>query len=422
MNSAVVKAEDLRYSDEGVRDILKSIIIPLWNAYSFFVTYANIDQIFPAGPPEDPDNPLDRWVLSAAESLVEEVTKQLDAYDLTKAVDPIVTFIDQLNNWYIRRSRRRFWRSENDGDKEQAYQTLYAVLVKISLVAAPIIPFITEEMYQNLKNPGMPESIHHCDYPVPETEKTDKELERKMEITQTAVSLGRAIRSMHNLKIRQPLKALHLVTRNPDERRILREMEDIIREELNVKDVIFRENEEDVVEYSAKPNYRILGKELGKHMKDGAKKIEALSPTEIQSLLEGNVLNIDLGPISFDLTKENVEVRRSEKENLKVLNEGSLTVALDPEITEELKQEGMVRDVIRGVQNLRKDQGLEVTDRIDLFLDGDGYVKQAVESFQDYLMNETLSVSLTWQKMETPREIECGEEKIFASLRKSDEA
>ncbi|MFP4383302.1 MAG: isoleucine--tRNA ligase [Spirochaetia bacterium] len=421
MNSAVVKAEDLRYSDEGVRDILKSIIIPLWNAYSFFVTYANIDQIFPAGPPEDPDNPLDRWVLSTAESLVEEVTKQLDAYDLTKAVDPIVTFIDQLNNWYIRRSRRRFWRSENDGDKEQAYQTLYAVLLKIAMVAAPIIPFITEEIYQNLKNPEMPESIHHCDYPVPEKEKTDKELERKMEITQTAVSLGRAIRSMHNLKIRQPLKALHLVTRNPDERRILREMEDIIREELNVKDVIFRENEEDLVEYSAKPNYRILGKELGKHMKEGAKKIEALSPTEIQSLLEGNVLNIDLGPVAFDLTKENVEVRRNEKENLKVLNEGSLTVALDPEITEELKQEGMVRDVIRGVQNLRKDQGLEVTDRIDLFLDGEEYVKQAVESFQDYLMNETLSVSLSWQKMEDPREIECGEESIFVSLRKSDE-
>ncbi len=421
MNSAVVKAEDLRYSDEGVRDILKSIIIPLWNAYSFFVTYANIDQIFPSEAPKDPDNPLDRWVLSAAESLTEEVTAQLDLYDLTKAVDPVVKFIDQLNNWYIRRSRRRFWRSENDADKEQAYQTLYGVLLKVVMVAAPVIPFITEEIYQNLKGEGMNESVHHCDYPVPNKALINKELERKMDITQTAVRLGRAIRSIHNLKIRQPLKAIHLVTRNLEERRILREMEDIIREELNVKDVIFRENEEDLVEYSAKPNYRILGKELGKHMKAAAKKIEALSMQEIQSLIEGNVLNIDLGPVEFDITKENVEIRRSEKENLKVLNEGSLTVALDPEITEELKKEGMVRDVIRGVQNLRKDIGLDVTDRIELFLDGDEYVKEAVESFQDYLMNETLAVSLSWQKNDDARKIECGDKACYASVRKSTE-
>ena len=418
MYSPVVRAEDLKYSDEGVKEILKTIIIPLWNSYSFFVTYANIDNIVPSGNITNPENPLDRWVLSEAEHLVGQVTLEMDRYDLQKAIGPIAEFIDSLNNWYIRRSRRRFWRSGNDSDKQQAYETLYTVLMKLITVAAPFIPFITETIFQNLRGEDRPESVHLCDFPEENGALRDKELEMKMSITRQAVRMGRALRSMHSIKIRQPLKAIHLVTLDKKEKKVLREMEDIIREELNVKDVVFRENEEDLVEYQAKPNYRVLGKQLGKDMKAAAKKIESLSMREIQSLLEGATLSIELDNKVLELTEESVIIQRNEKENLKVLNEGSLTVALDPEITSELKLEGTMRDIVRSVQNLRKEAGLEVTDRIELSLYGSEGIKQAVETFEDHLMEETLAQTWKWEKPDDANRVACGEENCFISLKK----
>ncbi|MEW5814363.1 MAG: isoleucine--tRNA ligase [Spirochaetota bacterium] len=419
VDSPVVKAEDLRYSDDGVREILKSVIIPMWNAYTFFVTYANIDHKQPDKPPVNPQNPLDRWISSEAERLVADVTRYMDLYDLQKAIDPIIEFIDLLNNWFIRRSRRRFWRSEDDLDKEQAYQSLYSVLLKLILVAAPFLPFITEEIYQNIKTADMPESIHLSDFPVPNESLRDSDLEQKMKIARQTVSMGRALRSMFNLKTRQPLKALHLVTRNQGEKKVLREMEDIIREELNVKKVIFRENEEELVEYKVKPNYRILGKQLGSDMKIAAERIEKLDKKEIMSLLNGATLSINLGTKNLDLTTDQVTVQRFEKENLKVLNEGSLTVALEPELTEELIHEGLVRDIVRYVQSLRKETGFDVTDRINLYVYGSAAVKKAVEAFKDYLISETLTVAFFWEKREAATEIECGDEGCFIAVSKA---
>jgi isoleucyl-tRNA synthetase len=416
MNSAVVKAEDLRYSDEGVKEVLKTFIIPFWNSYSFFITYANIDKFQPAGLTESPDNPLDRWILSEVEHLVADVTEQIEAYDLQRAIEPIVRFVDLLNNWYIRRSRRRFWKSENDNDKFQAYETLYTVLLKVVHVAAPIIPFMTEEIYQNLRSVDMPESIHLADYPIADDSVRNSELEKKMEITRKAVSMGRALRSMHSLKTRQPLKSIYLVTRDIQEKRILREMEEIIREELNVKEALFKENEEDLVEYRAKPNYKVLGSQLGKQMKAVAAKIEALSMSEIQSLLDGSTLSIDYADGTLELTEEGIIIQRLEKENLKVLNDGSLTVGLDSEITDELRQEGMVRDVIRSVQNLRKERGLEVTDRIRLSIDGDALVKEAVERFRDHILEETLAETAHFERTESAEEKDCGEVACWIDL------
>ncbi len=419
-NSAVVRAEDLKYSDEAVREVLKTVIIPLWNSYSFFVTYANIDAVQPTEAPPDPANPLDRWILSEAERLVHEVGWNLDRYELQKAIDPIVAFIDDLNNWYIRRSRRRFWRSENDTDKQQAYQTLYTVLLRLTMVAAPFIPFTTEAIYRNLRTASMPDSVHLCDYPQADQTRRNHELEHKMRITQQTVRMGRAIRRMYDLKTRQPLKALHLVTINSDERKVLREMEGIIREELNVKEVVFRDNEEDLVEYSAKANYRVLGKELGKDMKAAADKIAALTPREIQSLIEGNTLSLDIGTRALEITADSVVVQRSEKENLKVLNEGSLTVALDPEITDELRQEGIVRDAIRVIQNLRKESGLDVSDRIQLSMAASDSVRRAVTRFRDYLMSETLAVTLEWiEDGDSGTEVTIGDEACVISLCKA---
>ena len=418
MSSAVVRAEDLRFSNDGVKEILKNLLIPLWNAYSFFVTYANIDNVSPSCAPANPQNPLDQWILSETENLVKRVSDELEAYEIQRAIQPIANFIDLLNNWYIRRSRRRFWRSENDLDKEQAYQTLYSVVMKLATVAAPFVPFITEEIYANLRTEGSLESIHLSDFPESDESRRDTDLEFKMKITMTTVSLGRALRSMYSIKIRQPLKAIHLVTRDQGERLVLREMEDIIREELNVKEVVFRENEEELVEYRAKPNYRMLGKILGKHMKEAAGRIEALSTNEILTLLDGATLSIELDSMSVDLSEENVIIQRQEKENLKVLNEGSLTVALDPEITEELYQEGLVRDIVRSIQNLRKEKDLEVTDRIALQLFGSDAVRFAVESFQGYLVEETLAKKWEWADGNDLSVIECGDESCKVGLQK----
>jgi isoleucyl-tRNA synthetase len=266
----------------------------------------------------------------------------------------------------------------------------------------------------------MPQSVHLCDYPVADVKLRDLELEQKMAITRQAVSMGRALRSMHNFKTRQPLKAIYLVTRDATEKRVLREMEDIIREELNVKDVLFKENEEDLVVYSAKPNYKVLGKKLGKHMKTVAGKIESLAMSEIQSLMEGSTLYIEYDADSLELTIDGVIVQRTEKENLKVLNEGSLTVGLDTEITEELKHEGAVRDLVRSIQNLRKERGLMVTDRIQLYIDGPDNLRKAVETFEDHLLQETLAVSYDWKDDGDPITVECGDNTCRVGLVKAD--
>ncbi|HEY9594609.1 MAG TPA: isoleucine--tRNA ligase [Spirochaetia bacterium] len=418
VDSAVLKGEDLRFSEAGVKEVVKNVIIPLWNSYSFFVTYANIDGVTPGMITGTPANQLDRWILSETERMVLEMTEQMNRYDLQRAADVFIDFIDLLNNWYIRRSRRRFWRSGNDTDKVEAYRTLYTALMKLILCAAPFVPFITEEMYSNLRAPQMPESIHLSDFPVYDAARRDVELERRMKVTMKTVSMGRSLRTEYALKIRQPLSALHVVTRDPSERKILSEMVELIRDELNVKKVLFRENEDELVEYRAKANFRTLGKQLGKDMKAAAAKIETLSTAFIHSLLEGKGVELTIGDRKFTLGPDGVEIQRLEKENLKVINDGSLTVALDPELTPELVEEGLVRDLVRGIQSLRKEKGLAVTDRIELTVSGSDAVKSAAEHHRDHLLSETLAVSWKWGAAPDAVEIECGEEKCAVSLRK----
>ena len=415
VHSAVVKADDLRYNDEGVKEVLKSIILPLWNAYSFFVTYANIDKITAEGAPEKPVNPLDQWILSETQTLVEKTGAALDAYDLNRAVDPILRFIDLLNNWYIRRSRRRFWRSENDSDKIEAYGTLYEALKTLITVAAPFMPFTTDAIWRNFRLEADAESVHLTDFPAPNEKRRDKLLEFKMASVMSAVSIGRSLRSQYNIKMRQPLRKAELVTRNEEEKKSLIEMADIIREELNVKEIVFSDNEEDLVEYEVKANFRVLGKELGKDMKVAAAKIEELSHAEIQSVIEGSALSIDIpceggGTRALEITAEKLDIRRNEKANLRVLNEGTLTVGLDTEITRELSMEGDIRDLIRGIQNARKEMGLSVTDRIELIVHGSDSLKEAWDRFGEIAAAETLTVKSEWAKTEGQITIEAGED------------
>ncbi len=423
IHSPVVMANDLRYSDEGVREVIKNIILPLWNSYSFFVTYANIDGVQPDGHLFDsktPSNPLDAWLLSITQKLVKDVTAGLEDYDLSGAVDPIVKFIDEMNNWYIRRSRRRFWKSENDSDKKEAYEALYIALKTFSQVACPFIPFITEQMWQNLKTSSDKESVHLSDYPVYNKAWRNEELEFKMATVQQAVSMGRSLRNTFNLKNRQPLASVALVTRNADEKRVLAEMEDSIREELNVKAVEFHDREDELVEYKAKANFKVLGKELGPKMKAAAAVIQGLTSEQIQSIIEGTKLSIDVDGTSVELSEEKLIIERLEKDGLKVLNEGTLTVGLDSKITDELKKEGYVRDLVRGIQNLRKESGLNVTDRIKLSVSGDEELKAAYEMFADFVSGEVLASSAEFVgSILNPTEVDADDKKWSISIEKA---
>ncbi len=421
MHSAVVKADEIRYSDEGVRDVIKSIILPLWNSYSFFVQYANIDGVTCTGHEFDyklPENPLDRWILSVAQKMVKDVSSALDDYDLSAAIDPMLSFIDQINNWYIRRNRRRFWKAGSDADKLEAYGALYSALKTFALVAAPFIPFLSEELWQNLKTSEDKESVHLMDYPVYNEKFRDEDLEFKMASVQKAVSMGRSLRNQFNLKNRQPLASVALVTRNAEEKKVLSDMQNTIAEELNVKNVIFHEREDELVEYKAKANFRVLGKQLGGKMKAAAAEISRLSTEQIEQILDGKTVAIKVDGEDVSLNQENVLVERFEKEDLKVINDGTLTVGLDTKITDELKKEGYVRDLIRGIQNLRKESGFEVTDRIALSVGGSEVLKSAFEMFKDFISGETLASSAVWSENIFGTEIDCEDARWTVSVKK----
>ena len=421
MNSAVTRAEDLKFSEDGVKDVLKTLIIPLWNAYSFFVTYANIDGYEASNTPfEELNNPMDRWIVSLSESLIEEVSAAWDAYETQRGTSAIVSFIDSLNNWYIRRSRRRFWRSENDVDKKQAYDTLYSVLMRVVAVAAPVIPFTTEEIYLNLKSGDMAQSVHLSDFPLYQETCRDIELERKMDLTRKAITMGRSLRATHNLKTRQPLSTLYLVTINDDDREILTQMCPIIEEELNVKAISIEKNENSLVTYESKANFKVLGKQLGKDMKEVASLIEQLNSESIDALIKGGTHSLNFSNGSINISLDDIIVSRNEMAHKKILNEGELTVGFDTEITHPLYLEGIARDIVRGVQNLRKESGLDVADRIDLYVVGNEDVRESLNTFNDYIARETLTQTFVDLSQNDLNTIPVGETEASISLRKAE--
>ncbi len=419
IDSTLVKADDLKFSDELVKDILKSLMIPLWNAYSFFVTYANIDGYEPSETPfEKLSNSLDRWIISDLNRLVKTVTEAMDNYDIQGACSSLTAFIDDLNNWYIRRSRRRFWKSENDGDKKEAYDTLYRVLLTFVKTAAPFIPFITDSIYLNLRTDGMPESVHLCDYPEYKERERDEKLEKEMSLTMKTIAMGRALRSSSNIKIRQPLSEFLIADRSKEDRKILEDYSAIIAEELNVKKVTIRGDESRIVSYSAKANFKVLGSRLGKNMKEVAAQIQTLSSDDIASILDGNALNMKYSAGEIALTDGDLVVQRTEKEHVKVLNEGAITVGYDTEITDALLLEGIARDLVRFVQTERKEKDFEVADHIHLTVFGGSDVERAVNEFSSYISEETLADTLTFAENDGD-ETEIGESKVTVKVVKA---
>jgi isoleucyl-tRNA synthetase len=410
LSTPVVKAEDLRFSEAAVREVMRTVILPLWNAYSFLVTYARVDGWEPApgpvAPPAAPENALDRWVLSQLEACTRDLRQSLDGYDLQKASTRFVGFIDDLTNWYIRRSRRRFWKSTDDADKAEAYQTLHYVLVSFCKLAAPFIPFVTDSMYRNLRTAAMPESVHLCDYPTVDGVFLDEALNRKMAGTMSAVSLGRFLRTQSALKIRQPLQSVVLVSAQSVTRADLEEMAGVIAEELNVKEVRVSANEEDLVHLSAKANFKKLGPKLGRRMRAAAAVLEALPAAEIGRLRTGARLTLDLGdggePV--EIVEEDILVQRQERAGMAVANAGDITVALDTTLSEALVCEGWARDLVSRLQNLRKEARLEVTDRIAVIYQLPPVAVAAVREFAQYIGAETLAVSL--EPGELPKDAE----------------
>jgi len=390
LHSPLVKAEDLRFSEKGVQDKLRTILLPLWNALCFFVNYANIDRWSPERRSE-PVSLLDRWIMARLQRLKRGVIESMDAYDLQRSIEPLVVFIEDLTNWYIRRSRRRFWKTEDDEDKQAAYTTLYTVLKELSMVLAPFVPFLAEKIYLTLRTPDDPESVHLADFPLPAEKYEDPELDAVMTRAIEAAGMARSLRVKHKLKVRQSLPAVILVTRDRAERERLSRVADLLKGELNVKEVRFAENEEDLVDFSAKANFKVLGPRLGPKVKKVAPLIERLSPADLNRLSAGEKLEIAVDGEKVEITQEDVEIRRREKPDLVVENSGTLTVALDTHLTPELIAEGLAREFVNKVQNMRKEAGFEITDRIEVAYSGDDEVKSAISAFESYVAGEILA-------------------------------
>ncbi len=410
LGSQVVRGEDLKFAEDGIKDVLRGVMIPMWNAYSFFVTYANVDKWKPeAGStgPAAPGNPLDRWILSSLAQMAGEIREEMDKYNLQKAANRFEKFVRDLTNWYIRRSRRRFWRSENDTDKNEAYETLHYVLLTFARTAAPFIPFTTEMIYRNLRTADMPESVHLCDYPEIDRNRRDVYLETQMENTMTAVSLGRHLRAQHQMKVRQPLAKAVIVINDEKVRRMLEETSAIIAEELNVKTIEFSADEDEVVNRSAKANFKVLGPKLGRLMKEAAGQVAKLSSGDISKLEAGGNITLTFSDASeLAIGAGDLMIQREEKEGMTVANEGGISIALDTKLSRELEEEGFAREFVSRVQNLRKEMDFEVSDRIVVKYSLDSNFKTALTNFKDYICNEVLAVELSENKSLT-NGVEC---------------
>ena len=385
------------FDEEGLVEVQRKFFGTLMNTYAFFALYANIDKftfkedLIPYG--ERPE--IDRWIISVLGSLVDEYKSYMDEYDVTKAARAVSSFtIDQLSNWYVRRCRRRFWKSEMNKNKLSAYQTLYECLITVAKLTSPFAPFVSEEIYTSLNSvtgKDKSESVHISDFPT--VPYKDRELDEKMDIAQKVVYLTRAMRAKSNLKVRQPLKKIMVVV-DSSMRSALEEIKEVILEEVNVKELIILKDDAEIVNKSAKPNFKSIGPKFGKNANKAAGKIKEFGKEDIVKIERGDEVKIDINGEELSIKPEDVEIVSSEIEGWLVENEEGVTVALDTELDENLISEGLAREFVNRVQNMRKDSGFEVTDKIKIEFNGSGKLVDAVSAFKDYVSNETLAEEL----------------------------
>ena len=382
-------------------EIRRQVLIPLWNTYAFFVNYARLDEFDPtaAAVPVADRPEIDRWVLANLQALIETAHREWQNYNTAGFVREATRFIDDLSNWYIRRNRRRFWRSRDAGDQDKlaAYQTLYTVLVTLTKLLAPVVPFLSERMYQNLvrntpAGESEPESVHLCSYPEVDSQLLDSQLSQRMALAQLVVNLGHGLREQTGQRVRQPLAELRFACTQPGQREAIESLAAVIQEELNVKQLTACEHLDDLVSYSFKPNLKTLGPRYGKALGAIGKALTTTDPQVLAPLRRGESVTLSIADVAYELAPEDVLVSTQQAAEWVAADAQGVQLALSTVLTPELKEEGMARDFVRQVQQLRKDKDLEIQDRIEIrYATDDDAVVTAVEKWQTYIQQETLA-------------------------------
>jgi isoleucyl-tRNA synthetase len=395
IDSPVVRGEPLRFSERGLKEIVRTVVLPFWNALSFFTTYAEVDGYDPRStkapaPSARPD--IDRWVLSVLQSLIADVNHEMENYRLYNVVPRLVRFIDDLTNWYVRRSRPRFWKSADDADKACAYATLYEVLVGFSKVLAPFMPFLTETVYQKLVrtvDASAPESVHYSDYPTQQSDLIDPELEARMQVVRDVVALGRKLREDLRIRVRQPLRSLVLVHRDPELRRMAERSHELIEDELNVKRVSVEADESSFTSLKVKPNFKALGGRCGPKLKPIGAALSQWGAAEVARLEAGESIELEGEQIAL----ADVLLERKAKGTGSIATDGHLTVVLDATLDDALRREGIAREFVSLIQNARKQAGLEVSDRIKVsWSAADPEIERALGEHSSAIAREILAV------------------------------
>ena len=381
----------LKFDEDGLKEVHSKFFNPLKNTYTFFQMYANIDNIDPRNfkvATSDLEN-IDKWLLSKYNKLIKNVTSAYEEYDLNKVVKLVTEFVsDDLSNWYIRRNRKRFWQSELDNSKMSVYQTTYEVLIGICKIVAPISPFITEEIYQNLTDE---ESVHLASFPIPDEKLINEELENKMELVRNLISLGRNAREEAKIKVRQPISEVIIDGKN---KKVLADVIDLIKEELNVKEIVFAENLNEYMNFSIKPNFKNAGSILGSKMPEFVKYLNSLKEEEIDNIR--NNMNLEFEGIK--ITEDLIDIKINAKEEFNVANENNNFIILNTTLTEELLNEGLAREFVSKIQQLRKTENFDVEDRINIYIDANKDFINQLMTNMEYIKAETLCLNFKEDK------------------------
>ncbi len=389
--------DNLKFDEAGVDEVRRKFFGTLYNTYAFFALYANIDKFdYSQADIDIKERPeIDRWILSELNSLILEVDNAYQSYEPTRAGRAIADFVDaHLSNWYVRLSRRRFWKSEDNADKLSAYQTLYTCLETIARLSSPIAPFFSEQLYRDLNNVtghNKAESVHLTDFPVANVSFIDKALEQRMEDAQLISSLVLSLRKKANIRVKQPLSKIMIPVANEEMKTQIEKVSHLIKSEVNIKEIEFLSPDNNILVKNVKPNFKTLGKKYGKQMKQIQAYFANMSQEEIHQFEKNNGTHLNVDGIDVELTLEDALISTQDIPGWAVTSQDDLTVALDMTITDELLQEGLAREIVNRVQNLRKTGGFEVTDRIELLIEMNDKIKDAIEKFGDYICTETLA-------------------------------
>ena len=389
--------DNLKFDEAGVDEVRRKFFGTLYNTYAFFALYANIDKFdYAAADIDIKERPeIDRWILSELNSLILEVDNAYQSYEPTRAGRAIADFVDaHLSNWYVRLSRRRFWKSEDNTDKLSAYQTLYTCLETVARLSSPIAPFFSEQLYRDLNNVtgrNKAESVHLTDFPEANTAFIDKALEERMEAAQLISSLVLSLRKKANIRVRQPLSKIMIPVANEEMKAQIEKVSHLIKSEVNIKEIEFLSPDNNILVKNVKPNFKTLGKKYGKQMKQIQAYFTNMSQEEIHQFEKNNGTHLNVDGVDVELTLEDALISTQDIPGWAVTSQDDLTVALDMTITDELMQEGLAREIVNRVQNLRKTGGFEVTDRIELTIENNEKTDAAIEKFGEYICNETLA-------------------------------